>query len=217
VRLGVLGGTFNPVHYGHLRAAEYARERLGLSGILFIPSGSPPLKSTGLAAPLHRFRMVEIATASNRFFEVSDIELRMKGKSYTVKTLGMLGDVKPGFETVFILGIDSFLDIPNWREPERLIGLSDFAVISRPGFSFGGLSSSPYIGIKKIELEALDGGSADMIEHKLKSGRRAMILKIPALDISATDIRHLISKGGSVKYLLPEGVESYIISNKLYT
>ncbi len=216
MRLGVFGGTFNPIHHGHLRAAEEAREILALDRVLFIPSGTPPLKSRELAAAGHRLDMTHRAISGNPFFEVLDIECAAPGKSYTVNTLEKLRDRHPGAEIYFMLGIDAFLDIPNWRSPDRLLELANFAVLLRPGSRFADLMKSPHARIGQDVLEQLDEGSPESLRIALKTSREAVLLRNTPLAISATDIRRRIRSGLSVKYLLPENVESFIISERLY-
>ena len=216
MRLGVFGGTFNPIHYGHLRGAEEAREILNLDKVLFIPSGTPPLKSRELAPPGLRLEMTRRAVADNPFFEVLDIECSASGKSYTVNTLEELARLYPGTEIFFLLGIDAFLDIPRWRSPDRLLQLTSFAVLLRPGSRFTDLLKSPHVAIGQDVLEQLDEGSLASLHVTLNTSREAVLLRNTPLSISATDIRRRIRAGFSVKYLLPENVESFIISERLY-
>jgi len=129
MKIGIFGGTFNPIHYGHLRAAEEVREKLEFDKIIFIPSGKPPLKTEEIADAIHRYKITMRAIDNNHFFELSDIECRQIGKSYTVKTFEELKKTTPKAELFFILGIDAFLDIPNWWHPERLIALTNFVII----------------------------------------------------------------------------------------
>jgi nicotinate-nucleotide adenylyltransferase len=217
LKVGVFGGTFNPIHNGHLRAAEEVREKLGFEKILFIPSGKPPLKTEDIAVAAHRFEMARLAILDNPFFEISDIETKRTGKSYTVKTIEELKKAYPSREFYLILGIDAFLDIPNWRRPERLIALADFVIISRPGSRFADLRLSPYIQkINRQTLRRIDDAEQDVCTLALESRREAILLGITPMEISATDIRNTFKKGKSIKYLLPAEVQSYIINNKLY-
>lgn len=217
MRLGLFGGTFNPVHFGHLRAAEEVREALSLDKVLFVPAGTPPLKSAESAAAADRLRMVELAVHANPGFEVSEHECAKEGKSFTVQTVAELGALRPGAELTLILGIDAFLDIPRWHSPDELVSMVDFAVISRPGFDFGSLSSSPYVRTVSDELVALDAGGGGMVkEGVLRGGRRVYFVSVSTIDISATGIRRRIGRGASVRYMLPKAVESYIIYKGLY-
>ena len=212
MKIGVFGGTFNPIHYGHLRAAEETREILGLDKVLFIPSGNPPLKSEDLADALKRYKMVRLAVVRNRSFDVLDIECVKSEKSYTVETLEVLLRQYHDAELYFMLGIDAFLDIPNWWRPEQLVSMVNFAVVSRPGREFGEVLSSPYAKTKDLA-----GSGGESLTLELLSGRKAELVKITPLDISSSDIRRRMRAGRSIKYLLPEEVESFIISNKLYS
>jgi nicotinate-nucleotide adenylyltransferase len=216
LKIGIFGGTFNPVHNGHLRAAEEVRERFGIAKVLFIPSKNPPLKNQEIVDPEHRYKMMELALSGNSFFEISDIEYRRPGKSYTVNTSENLRTIYTDTKLQFILGIETFLDIPNWYEPERLVKLIDFIIISRPPFKFVDLLSSPYLDMSKKDLERLDKAKLESFSTKLKTNRDITALRIPLIEISGTEIRRLVREGKSIKYLLPESVESYIISNKLY-
>jgi nicotinate-nucleotide adenylyltransferase len=216
MKIGIFGGTFNPIHYGHLRAAEEVREKLKFDKIFFIPSGSPPLKTEKIAGAIHRYKMTRLAIVTNRLFELSDIECRLPGKSYTVTTIDKLKKTNPGIEFFFILGVDAFLDIPNWWRPERLIALTNFVIISRPDFRFIDLQASPYIEINRRILKKLDNAEVETYCLKLKSKRDVIFLSLTPIGISSTEIRRLIKQGKSIKYLLPAEVESYIISNKLY-
>ncbi len=215
MKIGVFGGTFNPIHCGHLRAAEEAREALSLDRVLFVPAGNPPLKSGDIAEAGKRYRMVEMAIAGNSFFEVLDIECSRGGKSFTVDTLEELQGRHPGSELYFILGIDAFLDIPNWWMPERLIALTHFILLARPGTKFSDLPASPYLADGRAIIGEIDGVSGHA-EVRLISGRKAVLLPVTPLAISSTEIRRRLRTGLSIKYLLPEQVESFIISNKLY-
>jgi nicotinate-nucleotide adenylyltransferase len=216
MKVGIFGGTFNPIHYGHLRAAEEVRERLGFDRILFVPSGNPPLKAADKADALHRYEMARLALADSKYFQLSDIEYRLSGKSYTVKTIEALKNADPCAEFSFILGIDAFLDIPNWWHPGELIALTDFVVISRPGFVFMDLSISPYMKIDRRVLSRIDNKESETYRAKLKSGRTAILLRLTPVGISSTEVRRLVRQGRSIKYMLPADVQSYIITKKLY-
>lgn len=216
MKIGVFGGTFNPIHFGHLRAAEEARETLGLDRVLFIPAGNPPLKSGNIAGAEQRFEMVRTATEGNRFFEVLDIECNRPGKSYIVETLETLARRYENAELHFMLGIDAFLDIPNWCRPGQITSMVDFIILSRPGRAFRDLLASAFLEPDENVLEALDSGSSGREVLRLTSGRKATLMRILPFAISSTDIRRRLQAGQSAKYLLPEQVESFIISHGLY-
>lgn len=216
MKVGIFGGTFNPIHYGHLRAAEEVREKLGLDKILFIPSGNPPLKTKDIADLKHRYEMARLALADSVSFELSDLECRLPGKSYTIKTVMMLKKMDTDADFFLILGIDAFLDIPNWWRPEGLIALTNFIIISRPGLRFADLKTSPYLKNNRQTLLKLDRKETEHYTAKLQSKNKAVLLNITPIGISSTEIRNLVRQGKSLKYLLPAEVQSYIITNKLY-
>jgi nicotinate-nucleotide adenylyltransferase len=211
MRLGIFGGTFNPIHTGHLRVAEEVRDICGLDRIIFMPSGNPPLKTDELAEAIHREAMTRLATRSNINFVVSDIEMRDGAKSYTVNTLEKLLSVYSGDELFLIMGLDAFIDMPKWLWPERIISAIDFIVMTRPGFGYDEMKESPFV--EEISIDAAEG----VTDCRLKGGRKAMVVQVTGIDVSSRSIRQLLSSGRSIKYLVPESVEQYIASNKLYT
>jgi nicotinate-nucleotide adenylyltransferase len=215
-RLGILGGTFNPIHYGHLAAAEEVRDRLKLDRILFIPSYLPPHKfEEEVPSAVQRLEMVRLAITGNPFFEPSEIEIDRGGRSYTVDTIEALRQVFPGTELFFITGLDSFLEIQTWHQWERLLTLCNFVVISRPGYHFGDLAKINFMESAARELARLDQGGLQ--RAMVRSVAFTIYLEmIPLFDISSTDIRNRVKAGISIKYLLPDAIETYIITNKLY-
>jgi nicotinate-nucleotide adenylyltransferase len=215
-RLGILGGTFNPIHFGHLAAAEEVRGRLKLDRILFIPSFIPPHKSEEIVPPADlRMEMVRLATKGNPFFEPSEIEINRGGRSYTIDTVGTLRKIFPGSDLYFITGLDSFLEIQTWHDWERLLTLSNFVVISRPGYQFSDLAKIVFMKSAEHELAKLDRG--ELQRTVVRSSSFIIHLEmIPLYDISSTDIRKRVKAGVSIKYLLPDSIETYIITNKLY-
>jgi nicotinate-nucleotide adenylyltransferase len=216
MKIGIFGGTFNPVHYGHLRAAEEVRETLKLDKIIFIPAKSPPLKTKNITPARHRYEMLRTALLDQEDFELSDIEFKLRGKSYSARTIELFTKAYPATDFYFMLGIDAFMEIPQWWKPEKLIYSTHFAIISRPGFSFMNLQKSPYLETNKRILKQLDESDVHFHTLKLRGGKRAVLLRLTPIDISSTEIRTRIKKRGSIKYLLPPAVESYIIFNKLY-
>jgi nicotinate-nucleotide adenylyltransferase len=219
MRLGILGGTFNPIHYGHLRAAEEARFTINLDKVIFMPSGNPPLKTSDLIDASHRYAMTRLATASNIGFVVSDIEIRETEKSYTVNTIQMLREIYPEDELFFILGVDAFLDLPNWRQPETLIGMIDFVVVARHGFDLREIMKSPYIAGHRTQFASGGGterGLQNIDKASLTSGREVIPVQMTSIGISSTEIRSFLKEGKSIKYLLPETVENYIYKHNLY-
>jgi nicotinate-nucleotide adenylyltransferase len=215
-RIGILGGTFNPIHYGHLAAAEEVRDRLKLDRILFIPAAIPPHKhEEDVPAAEHRMEMVRLALEGNPRFEPSDLEIRRGGRSYTIDTIETLIQSYPDAALFFITGLDSFLEIQTWSRWDRLVTLCSFVVLSRPGYRFSDLAKIDFMGPAGAELTGLDRGFQS--QWVLRSGGITVFLEmIPLYDISSTDIRKRTKEGRSIKYHLPEAVETYIINHKLY-
>lgn len=213
-RLGLLGGTFNPVHEGHLRAADEVRLRFGLSRVLFIPSYIPPHKrTTDMASPEDRYAMVELALRSHPEMEASALEIEAREKSYSIITLNKLRAVFADAWMFFILGIDAFLEIETWRSYREVLAQCRFIVISRPGFDLAAARQAlppEYAG--KIR----DCGGAGAIGDGTVSRYRVFLAAIQALDISSTDIRGRIKAGRPIHGLVPELVEEYIRRKRLY-
>jgi nicotinate-nucleotide adenylyltransferase len=218
MRLGLLGGTFNPIHNGHLAIARQTREALGLDRILFIPTSDPPHKSHDNLAPAKdRYEMVRLAIASDPLFSISDVELRRAGKSYSIDTIRVV-QKEYGADTTlfFLIGLDAFLDFPSWREPETLLSLCSFVVISRPGLSFQSLSTMTLLPPLHIEsLADLDAGRRSIWEVEIGK-QRLICLRLPPSEVSASDIRRRLGQNMPVANLLPPLVESYILHHHLY-
>jgi nicotinate-nucleotide adenylyltransferase len=189
VKIGILGGTFDPIHLGHLRAAECAREELGLDRVVFVPARTPPHGKGPQASSLDRYAMVAVATAGHPAFEPSDIELRRDGPSYTVDTLTEWLRDSPEDALFVIVGSDTFAEMPSWKEPERVFALCTVAVVARPG------DASP--------------------ETRSRSAR-AVGVEGPGLAISSTEVRQRLAAGRSVRYLVPEAVADYVVKRGLY-
>ncbi len=215
-KIGILGGTFNPIHYGHLAAAEEVRDRLKLDRVLFIPSFQPPHKrENDVPSAVHRMEMVRLAAAHNQFFDPSDIELKRGGRSYTIDTIEALRESYPGIDLYFITGLDSFLEIQTWNHWERRLTLCTFVVLSRPGYQFTDLLKIDFMLPAQDQVLKLDRG--ELVHVDFRAGAWSVYLElIPLYDISSTDIRTRVKEGRSIKYLLPEAVETYIIKHKLY-
>ena len=221
-RIGIFGGTFNPIHFGHLRAAEETREHFDLDKIIFVPSGTPPLKNQELARIDHRLEMARLAVSGNPFFEVSPIEGEEDGPSYTVKTVEKLNSMHPSDRLYFMMGLDTWNELPKWYMPEKLVSLINFIVFSRPGSHFKDFFLSPYLREsenpekREFEIYALTHDVMECLELALRSGRELLLFRTSGFEISASYIRRLVREGKSVRYLLPAGVISYIITNNLY-
>lgn len=217
MKIGIYGGAFNPIHYGHLRTAEEVFELLSLDKVLFMPSGKTPFDKPELEKAEYRYEMVRRAVTGNRHFEVSDLEVRRRGRSYTVDTIKILSNKFRGSELYFILGIDAFLDLPGWKQPDILVRHASLVVISRPGYTFSGLVSSPYLReASRRTLRALDKGKINEYSFPLSENKKVYLCNVTGLNISASQIRNLVTSGKKIKYLLPDSVKSYIISNNLY-
>jgi nicotinate-nucleotide adenylyltransferase len=192
LKIGLLGGTFDPVHLGHLRAAENAREALALDRVAFVPSGAPPHRDSPVSSALDRFAMVCLATASHQHFLAWDAEVRRPGPSYTVDTVEALRDERPKDAFVMIVGSDTWPEMLTWREPERLFRLCAVAVVDRPG--------------EETKVEA----------PRIAGAQGVTRVSGPGLPISATAIRERVRRGESVRYLVPDAVHDYIAKRGLY-
>lgn len=201
-RYGIMGGTFNPVHFGHLVTAEEAQVSYDLDLVIFMPAGHPPhKKEEGILPGEDRYLMTVIATASNPRFTVSREEIDRPEPSYTIETLSMLRKkLGPESELFFITGADAVLEILTWKRPEDLGEYCSFIAATRPGYELGRLKDALE---EKGEIEG-------------KSFPSVYLLEVPALAISSTDIRRRVTEGRSIRYLLPEGVANFIAKNGYY-
>ena len=195
MRIGILGGVFNPIHYGHLVIAGEAKDKLNLDKVIFVPTGKAPHKKVKGATPEERYQMVSLAIKGNSSFEVSPIEIE-KSKlasrpTFTLETIREFIKIYNKAEIYFIVGLDEMLKISTWKEPKKLLELCKFVVVTRPGY----------------ESSKLDKRIASKV----------MMLQVPGLEISASDIRKRIKTGRPIKYLLPPSVEEYIRKKRLYS
>ena len=194
LRVGILGGTFDPVHVAHLVLADCAREQLSLDEVLFIPAGEPWRKGDrAITAAEHRLEMLKLAVAGNTGFGISDIELRRSGPTYTADTLEALAGERLDDEFWFIVGADALTDLPNWHDPERIVAHARLAVAPREG----------------VDVDAASLGIAGLSD-------RIDAFSLPALEISSSDIRARVAAGRSIRYLVPDAVERYIGRHGLY-
>lgn len=192
MRIGILGGTFDPIHLGHLRAAETAREGLDLDLVAFVPSAIPPHRNGPISDAVDRFAMACLASAGHSRFVAWDTELKRTGPSYTVDTLATLRSEHPEDDLVLVVGSDTFPEMTGWREPERVFSLVQVAVVNRPG---------------EPALDPLP---------PFPEARGVVHVDGPALAISATSIRERVRRGQSVRYLVPDPVADYITKRRLY-
>jgi nicotinate-nucleotide adenylyltransferase len=214
---GVYGGTFNPIHVGHLRAAEEMAEALALERVLFVPSGTPPHKDDvdGVIAPAElRLAWTRLAIADNPRFAASDLEVARGGASYLVDTLGALrAELAPGAELVFLVGSDAFAEMGAWREPRELFRLAHYAVMVRPGLARGSLADwLPEVARGDFEI-APDGRSG---RHR-SAGTWLRLLEIGGFAVSSSELRLRLQEGRSVRYLLPEPVRQAVLASGVYT
>jgi nicotinate-nucleotide adenylyltransferase len=189
-RVGIMGGTFDPVHHGHLVAASEVQARFDLDEVIFVPTGQPWQKShREVSAAEDRYLMTVIATASNPRFSVSRVDIDRRGKTYTVDTLSDLRAAHPDAELYFITGADALEQILSWRQAEELFALAHFVGVTRPGY--------------RLDVEHLPSGSVSLVD-------------VPAMAISSTDCRVRVAAGQPVWYLVPDGVVQYISKRGLY-
>lgn len=198
-KIGIMGGTFDPIHYGHLFIAECARHKFNLDEILFIPSGLPVHKRrNNISEPRHRLTMTQLAIQCNPYFKISTIETDRSGPTYTIDTLRMLhSQQKSPQEYYFITGADAILEILTWKDVDEIFELCHFIAVTRPGFSFDDMNQVKQ-GLKMNQI------------------KRIHIYETAGILVSSTDIRQRAVNDEPIKYLVPEQVEKYIIENKLY-
>jgi nicotinate-nucleotide adenylyltransferase len=198
-RLGVYGGTFDPIHIGHLVAAAEVQFRLALDEILFLPAGDPPHKhENGITPAIHRRRMVELAIQDNDHFHLSTIDLDRPGPHYTADALAILRESHPHDLVWFIMGEDTLLDVPNWANPERIVEYARLAVVTRPGWK-----------VDITDLAMIDAAIPGIV-------RTCDFIPIPMLDIRSRDLRERLRTGMPYRYQLRGSVRAYIEEHGLY-
>ena len=197
-KIAIMGGTFNPIHTGHLVAAEAVRQELNIDKVLFIPTGNPPHKESNPMYNEHRYLMAVLATVTNPHFEVSRVELDREGKTYAIDTVKEIHKLYKGSELYYITGADAIAQILTWKEPEELLSLCKFVAVTRPGYD-------------KTALMA----TIDNLNEKHRG--QISLLEVPALSISSTDIRNRVHSHKTIKYLVPQSVEEYILKSDMYT
>jgi len=211
-RLGLFGGTFNPVHIGHLRVAEEVREELSLERVIFIPSYIPPHKqSVEIVAPEHRLAMVRLAVAEHEAFGASDLEIQRADKSYSIFTLRHFSrELAKSGELFFILGADAFAEITTWHRWMEVLPMAHFVIMTRPHH------------VLTRPLDALPAAYAERYteqtpgRYQMQEGARLIFLPVTGLDISSSDIRRRIGEKRSIRYLMPDTVARYIQEHGLY-
>lgn len=213
MNIGLMGGTFNPVHLAHLRIAEEARERCGLDRVLFVPAADPPHKPlAGEVSFGQRCEMVRLAIADNPDFELSDIEGQRGGKSYSIDTISRFRSDHPGDGLYFIIGSDSFLEIGLWHRYAEIFRLCSLIVVERPGCPI----SHPFVALPApVQAEFVYHAVSRRLEHAV--GTTVQFLTGSPLEISSSEIRRLTATGHSIKYLVPPQVEMYIKEQRIYS
>jgi nicotinate-nucleotide adenylyltransferase len=194
MRLGLFGGTFDPIHLGHLILAESCREALALDRLWFVVTATPPHKRRERTPVGDRLEMARVAIAGHPAFEVSEIEATSDGPHYSYETVGRLAAERPGDELFFLIGGDSLRDLPTWRHPERLAAAATIAVVNRPGVTIG----------------------PDALPDLGPGARPIRTVESPLVDIASTDLRRAVAEGRSIRYRVPRGVEAYIAAHGLY-
>lgn len=195
--IGIMGGTFDPIHYGHLVAAEGARYHYHLDKVIFIPAARPPHKAAQIISdPRSRLAMTALAVASNPYFEVSALEINRPGPSYTIDTVREVAETYHS-NIFFITGSDAILQILSWKNVESLLSLCHFIAATRPGYELTNLKET----LKDLPAAVL---------------KNITTMLVPALAISSTDIRQRVREGRPIKYLLPDNVEEYVMKHQLY-
>lgn len=190
-RLGILGGTFDPIHFGHLILAEQLKEELKLQKVMFIPSANPPHKENHpVSSAINRLGMVKIAIRDNPDFLISDLELKRRGKSYTIDTLTQIKKLYKDSELFFLLGSDAIDELPTWKEPDKIFQKVKVVIALRPGF--------------------------DRINRENRFVKKSLLIPINGLNISSTQIREKVRIRKSIRYLVPPEVEKFIRAKKLY-
>jgi nicotinate-nucleotide adenylyltransferase len=209
-RTALFGGSFNPIHYGHLLLADDVRERLALERVVFMPAGMPPHKPASWLAPAaDRYAMVCLAIADNPVFDVSDLELRRAGPSYTVDTVAALG--VPPDELFLVIGSETFLDLLSWREPRRLATCCRIVVIPRTGSAFDAEGAAARKVVREIGIESIAVAATDEVP-----ARGVIIVPAISLPISASELRARAAAGRSLAYRVPPPVAAYIARHHLY-
>lgn len=217
-RVGLLGGSFNPVHIGHLRAAEEVRQKFSLSRIVFIPAAVNPQKDkNAMAGADQRLEMVRLAIEDNPFFDVSEFEISAEGPSYTIDTLTHMKNSFADQENYFIIGSELFATINTWKRYSELFHYANFIVVSRPGYTEDYRKLSFPHSIKDDFRYIYEKEAKSIIAFEHVSSHRVYFTAIRGFDVSSTGIRKLIERNCSVRYIVPNRTEQYIMKNGLYT
>ncbi len=213
MKIGLFGGTFDPIHWGHLRSAEEVSETFGLDRVFFVPASIPPHKRDQATTPVvHRLRMVRLAVARNRRFAVSTAEITRPGVSYSIDTIRSFARKRRKHDALyFIIGLDAFREIGTWKDFADLFTLCNFIVTSRPGSKDPNPLRGTSVAVKKLFCYDEKEGC-----YRHRSGSRLLFIELTDIAISASEIRDLVKRGQSIRYLVPSSVENYIKKTGLY-
>ncbi|MBF0338590.1 MAG: nicotinate (nicotinamide) nucleotide adenylyltransferase [Nitrospirae bacterium] len=214
--IGLYGGTFNPIHVAHLTVAQEIWLHCRLQRVIFIPSYNPPIKREGIVSFADRVAMIKLAIGDSSHLEISEVETRRQGPSYTLLTLMDMQAQFPGSELFFIAGIDTFLDLPNWHLPEQIVSTTSFIVTTRPPWRAPDLLKSPFIQTPEEVLEGFEGASHTSIELPVRGGKSLILCKVTPLEIASSTIRELTRLGKDTTHLLHHDVHTYINVKGLY-
>jgi nicotinate-nucleotide adenylyltransferase len=223
MRIGIMGGTFDPIHLGHLRAAEEIYWAFGMDRIVFVPAARPPHKDEAVvASALHRYEMVSLATVFTPYFTVSPLELQREGKSYSVETVREFRKAAgPDARLYFVVGVDALLEMSAWREAEELLRSTRVVVTARPGWRLDevealltpeqrrllGEPTFRYLRVAEIDAAQVEKNPAP---------REVLLVEVVSLDIASREIRQLVEEGRSVRHLVPDTVAAYMVKHRLY-
>ena len=223
MRIGIMGGTFDPIHLGHLRAAEEIYWAFGMDRIIFVPAARPPHKEEAVvASALHRYEMVSLATVFTPYFTVSPIELHREGKSYSVETVREFQKMTgPDTRLYFVVGVDAFLEMSAWRDAEELLRLTRVIVTARPGWRLDEVESLLTPEQRRLlgqpSFRYLKVGEIDVAQvEKSPAPRQVLLVEVVSLDIASREIRQLVEAGRSIRHLVPDTVAAYMAKNRLY-
>lgn len=222
MRIGIMGGTFDPIHLGHLRAAEEIYWAFGLDRIVFVPAARPPHKEEVAASALHRYEMVSLATVFTPYFAVSPLELQREGTSYSVETVREFRKTAgPDARLYFVVGVDAFLEMSTWREAEELLALTRVIVAARPGWRLDEVERLLAPDQRRLlghpTFRYLKVGDIDPAQvEKDLAPQHVLLVEVVSLDIASREIRELVEAGRSIRHLVPDAVAAYVAKNRLY-
>jgi nicotinate-nucleotide adenylyltransferase len=223
MRLGIMGGTFDPIHLGHLRAAEEIYWAFGLDRIIFVPAARPPHKDeVVVASALHRYEMVSLATVFTPYFTVSSTEITRPGKSYSVETVREFQKVSgPNTSLYFVMGVDAFLGLSGWRQARELVSLARVIVTARPGWRLDEVErlltaeQRRILGNPTFRYLKISDIDPERVEREFEP-RQVLLVEVVSLDIASREIRQLVEQGRSIRHLVPDTVAAYMAKNRLY-